>query len=60
MAEYIRRLIDQDLNRPRRRGGVATITGIFSADGSSIGADGKNKAVGEAVDALWRERASAD
>ena len=56
MAEYIRRLIDQDLNRPRPRGGVATITGIFSAEGSSIRAEGKNMAVVEAVDALWRDK----
>ena len=56
MAEYIRRLIDRDLNRPHPRGGIPSIIGICSSDGSDIAAEGKNKAVGRAVDALWREK----
>ena len=57
MAEYIRRLIERDLNRPRPRGGLPSIIGIGRSDGGSdAAAEGKNSAVAEAVDALWREK----
>lgn len=36
MAEYIRRLVDQDLARARTQADLTSITGLFNSGGSDI------------------------
>ena len=40
MAEYIRRLVDQDLDAPRPKADLASIIGLFASGGSDIATDG--------------------
>ena len=57
MAEYIRRLVDRDLECPDTSADISAIFGLgSSAERSDIAAEGKTAAVAEAVEAHWRER----
>ena len=55
MAEYIRRLVDQDLAGGRTNAGVSSIIGIGRSGGSNIAVEGQ-AATSEAVAALRAER----
>ena len=55
MAEYIRRLVECDLERAETRADISAIFGIGNSGGSDIAAEGK-RAIGEAIEAHWRER----
>ncbi len=48
MAEYIRRLVDQDLDAPRPQADLASIIGLFASGGSDI-ANERSAAVYSAV-----------
>lgn len=55
MAEYIRRLVDQDLAGGRTNADVSAIIGIGRSGGSDIAAEGQ-AATAEAIAALRDER----
>ena len=48
MAEYIRRLVDQDLDSPRPQANVASIVGLFASGGSDIATE-RSEAVYRAI-----------
>ena len=48
MAEYIRRLIDQDLDSPRPQADLDSIIGLFASGGSDIATD-RTEAIRNAV-----------
>ncbi len=48
LAEYMRRLVNADLEPPPPSGDVSAIFGMFSSGGSNIARD-KDKMLGEAV-----------
>ena len=52
-AEYIRRLVARDLDRPRARGDVTRVFDLGSSGGSNIRRN-KDKMIGEAVEAEHR------
>ena len=56
MAEYMRRLVDRDLQGAGTHGDISVIFGLGDSGGSDIAAEGKTAAVAEAVEARWRER----
>ena len=55
MAEYIRRVVERDLQRADNRADVSVIFGLGRSGGSDIAAEGKD-AIADAIEAHWRER----
>ena len=55
MAEYIRRVVERDLQRADNRADVSVIFGLGRSGGSDIAAEGKD-AISDAIEAHWRER----
>lgn len=48
MAEYVRRLVDEDLDAPRPRADLAPIVGLFASGGSDIATE-RTEAIRNAV-----------
>lgn len=55
LAEYVRRLIAQDLGKPHRRADPSVFFSLGSSGGSHIARD-KDRMIGEAVEAEWTRR----
>ena len=55
MAEYIRRVVERDLERAGNRADVSVIFGLGRSGGSDIAAEGKDT-IADAIEAHWRER----
>ena len=56
MAEYIRRLIDRDLERIETQADISDIFGLGrSANRTDIAVEGK-RAIADAIEADWREK----
>jgi len=51
LAEYVRRLIERDIEQPKPNGDISMIFDLFDSGGSNIARD-KDKMIGEAWDAL--------
>ena len=55
MAEYIRRLIEQDLSTPRPQADITSIFALGNSGGSDIASEGKS-GVADAVEVDWIRR----
>jgi hypothetical protein len=55
LAEYIRRLVRDDLGEPRRATDLSAIAGLGNSGGSDI-ARFKDQYIGEAVEAEWKRK----
>jgi Arc/MetJ-type ribon-helix-helix transcriptional regulator len=53
LAEYIRRLVREDLGEQKRRTDLSAIVGLGNSGGSDI-ARFKDEYIGEAVEAEWK------
>lgn len=55
MAEYIRRLIESDLDAPATRADISAVFALGDSGGSDIASEGQS-AISEAFEAQWAKR----